>query len=62
MLSSVFLAADDDGDVLGDVGKRVQGGLQLGALLAAGQVAQHRLILHLEIFDLDVRFWHHGRN
>ena len=53
MFRPVLLPADDDGDVLGDVSEGVEGRLELLALLAAGQIAQHRLILDLEILDLD---------
>ena len=58
LVGPVLLAPDDDGDVLGLGGELGDAGLQLGPLLAAGQVAQDRLILDREVRHLQVRLWH----
>ena len=62
MFCSILLPPDDDGNILGDIDEGVERRLELLALLAAGQIAQHRLILALEILDLDVRLGNHRRD
>ena len=62
VIGSIFLAADNDRDIFGDIFILVDGNLKILALLASGQISEYRFIDDFKVSDSNVRFWDNGRN